>query len=127
MLLGFIIQSAAEETMSRGFLLQTLLKKTSVPVAILVSSTMFSLPHFLSLFETETKYAVIGVINLYLISIIFSLLMILRSNIWIACGLHGIWNFVLYGIMGLSLSGSETNISKQIKCFKANRFKVGNW
>ncbi len=44
--IGFIIQSTAEETTSRGFLLQALLKKTSVPIAILVSSTAFSLPHF---------------------------------------------------------------------------------
>ena len=32
----------------------------------------------------------------------------MRSNIWIAFGLHSIWNFVLYGIMGLSVSGSES-------------------
>ncbi|MDD6812426.1 MAG: hypothetical protein PUD93_11255 [Lachnospiraceae bacterium] len=80
---------------------------------------IFSFPHVFSLFETETKYAVIGIINLYLISIIFSLLMLIRSNIWVACGLHGTWNFVLYGIIGLSLSGSEIN-SDGIMHFKTN-------
>lgn len=34
-----------------------------------------------------------------------------RSNIWIACGLHSIWNFILYCIMGLSLSGSESALN----------------
>lgn len=123
--IGFFIQSTAEETMSRGFLLQTLLKKTSAVVAILVSSTAFAFPHFFSLFEAETKYAVLGVINLYLISIIFSLFMLIRSNIWIACGLHGTWNFILYGIMGLSLSGSENN-SEGIMLFKTNSLNILN-
>ena len=68
-------------------------------IGFFIQSTAFAFPHFFSLFEAETKYAVLGVINLYLISIIFSLFMLIRSNIWIACGLHGTWNFILYGIM----------------------------
>lgn len=107
-LLAFVIQGAAEEVMCRGFLMQTLLKKTSLTVAIIISSTAFAFPHFFTLFEAELIYAVIGVVNLYLISTIFSLLVMLRSNIWIACGLHSIWNCVLYAIMGLSVSGSES-------------------
>ena len=107
-LLAFVIQGVAEEVMCRGFLLQALLKKTSMSMAIIISSTAFAFPHFFTLFESELLYAIIGVVNLYLISIIFSLLVILRSNIWIAFGLHSIWNFVLYGIMGLSVSGSES-------------------
>lgn len=106
-LLAFAVQGTAEEIMCRGFLLQSLLKKTSVSVAIIISSTAFAFPHFLTLFETDLEYAIIGTINLYLVSVIFSLLVLLRSNIWIACGLHSTWNFVLYGIMGLSVSGSE--------------------
>lgn len=123
--IGFIIQSSAEETMSRGFLLQALLKRTSMPTAIFISSTAFALPHFPTLFAGEIIYAVIGIINLYLISIIFSLLVLLRSNIWIACGLHSTWNFILYGIMGLTLSGSEINSDGMIK-FEANSANILN-
>lgn len=104
---AFVIQSTTEEFMCRGFLLQSLRQKTPMPVAIIISSTAFAFPHFFTLFEANLEYAVIGSINLYLISAIFSLLVIIRSDIWMACGLHSIWNFVLYGIMGLSLSGSE--------------------
>ncbi|MDO4166662.1 MAG: CPBP family intramembrane metalloprotease [Eubacteriales bacterium] len=113
--IGFMIQSAAEETMCRGFLLQALRKRTATPIAIFVSTTAFALPHFPTLWEGEIKYAVIGIINLYLISIIFSLLVLFRLNLWIACGLHSIWNFILYGVMGLSLSGSEINSDGIIK------------
>ena len=115
LLIGLVVQSAAEEALSRGFLQLSLQRKTSVPVAIFISSTAFATPHFSTLFEAETKYAIIGVINLYLVSVIFSLLELCRTNLWIACGLHGIWNFILYGIMGLTLSGNDATVKGLLK------------
>ena len=106
---GFMFQSMAEEVMTRGFLLSSLMKKTSVPVAIFVSSTAFALPHFPTLFEAEFEFALIGVVNLYLVSAVFSMLYIMRKNIYVVGGLHCVWNFVLYSVMGLSLSGSDSN------------------
>ncbi|MGN0342137.1 MAG: lysostaphin resistance A-like protein [Roseburia sp.] len=123
--IGLMIQSAAEEVLSRGFLQLSLQRKTSVPVAIFISSTAFAMPHFSTLFEAETKYAIIGVINLYLVSVIFSLLVICRTNLWIACGLHGIWNFILYGIMGLTLSGNEATVKGLLK-FEAKSANILN-
>lgn len=106
---GFFIQGSAEELVCRGFLLPSLLKKTSLPVAVLVSSTAFALPHLPTVLEADPQFALIGIINLYLVSAVFSLLFILRSNIYIVCGLHSMWNFILNGAMGLSVSGSNTN------------------
>lgn len=106
---GFFIQSLSEETMCRGFLLKSLSAKTSLPIAIFASSTAFALPHLLSILEADTPFLVIGIVNLYLVSIIFSLLYLLRSNIYIVSGLHCLWNFLLYGVMGLSVSGSNSN------------------
>lgn len=106
---GFIIQSMGEEVLCRGFLMPTLLKKVSMPVAVFISSTAFAFPHFSSLFEMEMQFRIVGALNLYLISVIFSLLILCRSNIWVACGLHGVWNFLLYGVFGLNLSGNEAN------------------
>ena len=109
--LAFGIQGAAEEIMCRGFLLHSLKNRISVPLAILISSTAFVFPHLSSLLEAELVYAMVGIINLYLISIVFSILVLWRSNLWIVCGLHSIWNFILYSIMGLSLSGSESALN----------------
>lgn len=108
---AFLIQSLAEETICRGFLLPSLSKKTSLPLAIFVSSTAFALPHLSSLLSADTQFAVVGIINLYLVSVIFSLLFVLRSNIFIVSGLHCVWNFGLNGVMGLSVSGSDSNAS----------------
>lgn len=55
---------------------------------------------------------------------IFSLLVLCRTNLWIACGLHGIWNFILYGIMGLTLSGNDATTKGLLK-FEANILNGG--
>lgn len=124
-ILAFGIQGATEEIMCRGFLLNSLKNRISMPLAIMISSTAFVVPHLSSLLEADFVYAIVGIINLYLISIIFSILVLLRSNIWIACGLHSIWNFMLYVIMGLSLSGSE-NITKGVILFEVKDTSILN-
>lgn len=108
---GFIIQGAMEELLCRGYLFHTLKNKVSIPIAIAISTIMFIVPHCSSLFAGEMIYGVIGMINLILISLIFSLLTICFQNIWAACGLHSFWNFVLYSILGLNLSGNDENIT----------------
>lgn len=106
---GFIIQGTMEELLCRGFLFYTLKDKISLPVAVTISTIMFIIPHWSSLFAGETIYGVIGIINLILISLIFSLLTICFQNIWAACGLHSFWNFILSSILGLNLSGNDKN------------------
>lgn len=122
---AFGIQGATEEIMCRGFLLNSLKDRISIPLAIFISSTAFVFPHLSSLIEADFVYAMIGTINLYSISIIFSILVLWRSNIWIACGLHSVWNFILYVIMGLSLSGSES-ITKGVILFSVEDASILN-
>ncbi|MBE6752749.1 MAG: CPBP family intramembrane metalloprotease [Ruminococcaceae bacterium] len=123
--LAFGIQGAAEEIMCRGFLLNSLKNRIPIPLAILISSTAFVFPHLSSLVEADSVYVVVGIINLYLVSIVFSMLVLWRSNIWIACGLHSAWNFILYVIMGLSLSGSES-VSKGVVLFSVKDASILN-
>lgn len=125
LLIGFCIQSIAEETLCRGFLMNSLLRKTSVPAAVLVSATAFAMPHFFTLFELEIQYVIVGIVNLYLISVIFSLLVLYRSNIWISCGLHCTWNFILYGVLGLAVSGSNTYL-EGVLLFEVNSLNLIN-
>ena len=104
---GFMIQGAAEEMLCRGIVLHTLKEKTSFLTAMIVSTILFIVPHWSSLFAGKMIYGVIGVINLILISVIFSFLTICFKSIWAACGLHSFWNAILYSILGLNLSGNE--------------------
>ncbi len=104
---GFMIQGAAEEMLCRGIVLHTLKEKTSFLTAMIVSTILFIVPHWSSLFAGKMIYGVIGVINLILISVIFSFLTICFKSIWEACGLHSFWNATLYSVLGLNLSGNE--------------------
>lgn len=107
MLGGFIIQGAMEEFLCRGIVLCSLKNKTSLPLSIGVSTAMFIVPHLSLLSEGKPIYVVIGILNLILISIIFSLFTLRFNSIWAACGLHSIWNFILFNIFGLNLSGKD--------------------
>ena len=108
---GFIIQGATEEILCRGIVLHALREKTSVWIAIAVSTVLFIIPHWSSLFDGGTVYGVIGVANLVLISIIFSLLTVRFKSIWAACGLHSFWNAILYSVLGLNLSGKDETVT----------------
>ena len=108
---GFIIQGANEEILCRGMVLHTLKEKTSVWIAVAVSTALFMMPHLSSLFDGDFVYGVIGIANLVLISIIFSLLTIRFKSVWAACGLHSFWNAILYCILGLNLSGNDETVT----------------
>ena len=108
---GFIIQGATEEILCRGIVLHALKERTSVWIAIAISTVMFIVPHWSSLFAEGTIYGVIGVANLVLISILFSLLTIRFKSIWAACGLHSFWNAILYSVLGLNLSGNDETVT----------------
>lgn len=108
---GFIIQGATEEILCRGIVLHALKEKTSVWIAIAVSTVLFIMPHWSSLFDGGTVYGGIGVANLVLISIIFSLLTIRFQSIWAACGLHSFWNAILYSVLGMNLSGKDETVT----------------
>mgnify|MGYP000485353600 CR=1 FL=1 len=108
---GFIVQGATEEILCRGIALHTLKEKTPTWLAIAVSTVLFIIPHWSSLFDGGAIYGVIGVANLVLISIIFSLLTIRFKSIWVACGLHSFWNAILYCVLGLNLSGNDETVT----------------
>lgn len=107
MLGGFVLQGALEEVLCRGIVQQLLQKKTSIPVAVGVSAALFTVPHISNMDFSAPAIAVTAVINLILISVMFSLLTVRFRSIWAACGMHSIWNYILYSILGLNLSGND--------------------
>ncbi|MGN0632900.1 MAG: lysostaphin resistance A-like protein [Oscillospiraceae bacterium] len=103
---GFVVQGAIEEILCRGIVLHTLKEKLPLWAAVMVSTIVFIIPHLSGIVEQGFKFAVIGIINLILISIIFSLAVVRFKSLWAACGLHTFWNWFLFCIFGLDLSGS---------------------
>jgi membrane protease YdiL (CAAX protease family) len=109
---AYSIQSTAEEIMCRGFLQNTLQRKVSCKTAIFFSSIMFMLPHVKNFSEMPVIVSGIAIINLILVSLLFSFAVIKDDSISSACGIHAGWNFALGIIFGLNLSGA--NVSEGI-------------
>ncbi len=125
--IAFIIQGSEEEILCRGFLMNTLIKKISVPMAVFISSTAFVMPHLIMtpILDSGLVYALIGIANLYLISILFSIIVLWRKNIWISCGLHAAWNFALNIILGLTVSGNDAKM-EGLFLIKINKHDIIN-
>lgn len=109
MTLCFVFQGAMEEVLCRGVVQQLLIKKASVPVTLGVAAALFTIPH-LGNMAGSPVIIVVAIVNLVLISLIFSLLTIRFKSIWAACGLHSAWNYILYSILGLNLSGKDGSV-----------------
>ena len=116
---GFIIQGAMEEILCRGFLMTKLNKKIGKHLAILISFIAFSFPHFSFFLGDGVLIGIIAIINLLLVTYLFSYLMLKYKNIYVCSAFHSIWNFLLFGIVGLNLSGTTNDFS--LLNFNANK------
>ncbi|MGB3367247.1 MAG: type II CAAX endopeptidase family protein [Acidaminobacteraceae bacterium] len=101
-LIGFIVQGFAEETLSRGWLLPIISERHSVQLGILISSLFF-----VSLHIFNTNISALALINLFLFSIFASLYTLNNDSLWEMSALHGAWNFTQASIFGFSLNGSK--------------------
>ncbi|MCR5286865.1 MAG: CPBP family intramembrane metalloprotease [Saccharofermentans sp.] len=107
----FIFQGAMEEVLCRGIVQQLLIKKTPAYVAFAVTAALFTIPHLDNMAQASPAIAIVAVVNLVLISLVFSLLTFRFKNIWAACGLHSVWNYILFVVMGLNLSGNDETVT----------------
>lgn len=107
----YIFQGALEEVLCRGVVQQLLIKKVSVPAAFAGSAVLFILPHLDNMEGAAPEIYVTAVINLVLISLLFSLVTYRSGSIWAACALHSVWNYILNIVFGLNLSGNEESVA----------------
>jgi membrane protease YdiL (CAAX protease family) len=110
MLGGYTVQGAAEELLCRGLVFCSLKDKVSLPAAVGASTLVFILPHLSTLSCSEPLFIISGVVNLAVISCVFSFITLRTKSILAACGLHSMWNFCLSCVLGLDLSGSEGTV-----------------
>ncbi|MEM8859103.1 MAG: CPBP family intramembrane glutamic endopeptidase [Chloroflexota bacterium] len=100
LLLGFIVQGAAEEVLVRGFLLPILARKYSIWASIAVTSTIFAALHLLN-----PNLSAIAVLNLFLAGVFFAVYALKEGSIWGACGAHTTWNWTMGHLVGFEVSG----------------------
>lgn len=124
-LFGYLIQSTMEEIITRGYLLHRLKERLPIETAIFMCIIFFTASHLSKLFDEGMLIGIIGVINLLLISMIWVITTLKDKNIYSAIGFHFIWNFILFNVIGLNLSGLETTGSV-FKFAAVNSFLTGS-
>jgi|GEM_PF-1869804 len=100
MLVGWIVQGAAEEIFARGFILPKLACRFNIPIAIALSASTFALIH---LFNEGPN--LIPLMNLVLFGIFASLYALYEGGIVGICALHSSWNFFQGNVYGFIVSG----------------------
>lgn len=108
-LLGWIIQGATEEIVTRGWLLNVLSNKYNIGVGLLISSTLFGLMHL-----TNPNVNYIAVINIILVGLFYGLYVIKTNDLWAVCGMHSAWNFAQGNIFGFKVSGLDVSVGSLI-------------
>lgn len=105
---AYLIQSAMEEVVCRGFIFHRLKEKIPVVFAMAINVVFFLIGHWSKMFDAGMLIGIIGISNAILIGVIFTVLTIQDKNIYSAIGFHYIWNFGLNCIIGLSASGNDS-------------------
>ncbi len=106
LLLGYMVQGAAEEVLVRGWQFQVIAARYKPWLGAVISSAMFALLH-----GFNSGISGIALINLFLFAILLILFILYNRSIWAACGWHTAWNWAMENVFGLKVSGSEGLVS----------------
>ena len=98
--LVFVIGAASEETVYRGYVVQTFSRAKLIWFGILLTSLPFALGH-----AGNPNVSTFGLINTALAGIWFGVAYLKTRNLWFPFGLHFMWNWVQGAFLGIPVSG----------------------
>ena len=105
-LLCVLIQSGAEELVTRGYMLSALRKRYSVWLAVVLNSVFFAALHLLN-----PGVTVLAIQNILAIGVALSLIVVHLDSLWMAIAIHTAWNFTQNFLFGLPNSGAVSECS----------------
>lgn len=103
---AWMVQGFSEEVMVRGYMFPTLSNRYGLKVGLFVSAAYFALLHILN-----PNITVLGIINILLVGIIFTLMVMVHDNLWVASGFHVGWNYAQAHLVGIPVSGMQVGES----------------
>jgi membrane protease YdiL (CAAX protease family) len=106
LLVGWLVQGAAEETLTRGFLLPIFGIRFNPFWGIIVSSGLFASLH---LFNANLN--LIAMINLFLFGVFASIYAMQEGGLWGVFAIHSFWNWSQGNLFGLEVSGSKFGLT----------------
>jgi len=114
----FILVGLEEELMSRGYFINVLNQMGKPWLSVLISSIIFSLMHILN-----PNIVFLGLLNIFLIGVLFSYMYIKTGNLWMPIGYHISWNYFQGYIFGFNVSGNS--VRGIYNAFPKNNFLSG--
>ena len=105
-LLMVFMQSTSEDLWCRGFMYERLCIHYPVWMAILVNGVFFGALHIFN-----DGVTVVAIADIVICGISYSLVRWYTGSIWVAMGLHTMWNFTQNFIFGLPNSGLVSEVS----------------
>lgn len=114
----FIIAAAAEETLFRGYPLQTMTRAHLAWVAILITSALFAQAHLnnpnvegWAFLQTPAggmfRKVGWGFMNTTLAGVWLAVAYLRTRSLWFPLGIHWSWNWMMGAVLGLPVSGIE--------------------
>lgn len=110
----FLVASISEETLFRGYMLQTFLRSKSPLIGITLTSALFAYAHNLN-----PNVSFLSLLNTFIAGIWLSIAYLKTQNLWFPTAIHMSWNWFQGTIFGINVSGirefSENSLLKVIE------------
>lgn len=106
LVLGWVVQGAAEEVLTRGFLLPVVSVRYGPVLGIILSSSVFAILHLLN-----PNVSVIAILNLFLFGVFAALYALYEESLWGICAIHSVWNWAQGNLFGFEVSGTNASYS----------------
>lgn len=103
--IGWMIQGASEEILTRGWLMRVLRDRYSLKLSVIISSIFFGALHLLN-----PNVGLIAIVNIILVGFLFSIYVIKTDDLWGACAMHSAWNLAQGNIYGFEVSGIDVSV-----------------
>ncbi len=100
--IGWIVQGAAEEFFTRGFITQIVGRRYGVVAGILVSAIIFTILH-----GSNNNVTLLALTNLMLVSVFLSIYSLQEGALWGVFGWHSVWNWAQGNLFGFEVSGND--------------------
>ncbi len=96
----FVVGAASEESLFRGYLMQTFARAKLAWVAIVITSLFFAAAHL-----ANPNTSILALINTVLAGVWFSVAYLKTRSLWLPFTSHFAWNWFQGAILGIPVSG----------------------
>ncbi|MCY6960700.1 CPBP family intramembrane glutamic endopeptidase [Clostridium brassicae] len=112
----FILVAINEETLCRGYIFTTLNQMDKPWLSAVMSSAFFAALHLLN-----PNVNLIGILNIFLVGMLFCFMYVRTKSLWMPIGFHFTWNYFQGNVFGFPVSGiSEISGIYNIAYLKEN-------